>query len=148
MVRISGKTLGLLAFTALLTGCAAAPPADEAGLDPAKDGAIASRPSRPCFYANAIERYTPIDDNHLEIKDYSGRTYEVGLSGACFSLESTLQIGFRTRGGQRVCGAHDAEIVYNDQTSGRLRTCQIVSVTEISPPIDDKDKPPVRSGTH
>jgi hypothetical protein len=139
--------LGLLALTSVLTGCAAAPPADQAGLEPVKDGAVTGRPSRPCFYANAIERYYPTDDTHLEIKDYSGRTFEVALSGACFSFESTMQIGFRTRGGQRVCGAYDAEIVYHDQTSGRLRTCQIVSVTEISPPLDDTDKPTGRSGT-
>jgi hypothetical protein len=133
-------TLSALGLIALVTGSVSARPDAQTDAKPATAPKPESGKSDHCFDANSVKGFNPVDSNHIEITDFRGRTFLLELTGACFGLEDALRLGLRARGSQRVCGPFDADVIYKDTTSDKVRTCQIVSITEASKPAAP-DKP-------
>jgi Family of unknown function (DUF6491) len=122
----------ILACAALsaFTSQVSARPEETAGTSAPK---AKSKSDDTCFNANSIKRFYTEDDDSMMVTDYRGRSFRLELRGACFGIDTAMQLAIRTKGTRLVCGPFDAEVVYRDDSSGgRLRTCTIASITPMT----------------
>ena len=84
-----------------------------------------------CLDARHIGRKHVVDDHTLLIYDDWGNAYKLGIGGPCRNMNDMSHIGFEFDGGDQICGAHDAKILYSEWNEPPV-TCLINSVKPLT----------------
>ncbi len=102
--------------------------------------AMSSRPStsvKPtgdrdrCFDSQFIRGFQTPNDHTVIIISDRNQAYELQLGGVCIGLDSSFAIGVRPRHGMdEICGAFDADIVYEGMD--RHSPCPVTSVRHLT----------------
>ncbi len=90
----------------------------------------ASADRHACFDPDWVRGFQTKDDQTIIIMSSDNKAFELKLGGICSGLDSSVQMGIRSRHGMsQVCGPFDADIIYDDM--GSPRACSIVSVRHL-----------------
>jgi hypothetical protein len=119
--RLPGWTLaaGLLALSAA-SGCTTEP-----------DGEVAAAGERrECFLASQVNGFHSLDRDHVLVTVGANRTFELGLTGACFDIDWTQRIAIRSRGSDWVCRGLDADILVPSPIGPQL--CPVTTIRRLS----------------
>lgn len=114
------RTLTLLATSLLLAGCTATPP-----------GRVAQGPQ--CFRADSVTGFTDAGADKAIINIGNRESWELTLSPGCPGVDWAMQIGIRSRGGERVCEGRPAELFVPDASGHGARRCLVREVRRLSP---------------
>src|SRR5688572_6893944 len=96
------------------------------------DGGVDPTSSRyQCFDPDFVRSFETVNSHKMIITSDRNHAYELTLGGVCIGLDTSFQIGIRSRHGMSdICGPFDGEIVYSDGLRG-LQTCSITSVRHL-----------------
>ncbi len=96
-----------------------------------------------CFDPTFVRGFQTVNDHKVIITSDRNQAYEVELAGVCIGLDTSFQLGIRSRhGSMDVCGPFDADVVWEDM--GRLQSCPISSVRHLT---GDEAAPYVYTGS-
>lgn len=101
-----------------------------AGDRPAASGDRDSTAPR-CLDSRHIGRKHVVDEQTLLVYDDFGHAYKLGIGGPCRNMDDWSQIGFEFEGGDEICNAHDAKILYS-KFGEQPVTCIINSVKAVT----------------
>lgn len=116
--------IGLLAGGLLLAGFAHAP-------DDRDSRDTSTRVAPRCLDGQHIGRKHVVDANTLLVYDDWGNPYKLDIGGPCRTMDDWSHIGFEFDGGDQICGAHDAKILYSKFDEAPVQ-CLINGVHSIS----------------
>jgi hypothetical protein len=93
------------------------------------DNVDPGRDRRACFDPDFIRGFQTPGNGKVVIIDSKNEAYELTVP-ACIGLESSMYVGLKTRHGGDVCGAFDADVVY-EGLSGRREVCRVSNVRHL-----------------
>ena len=85
---------------------------------------------RECFLASQVNGFHSLDRDHVLVTVGANRTFELGLTGACFDIDWSQRIAIRSRGSDWVCSGLDADI-FVPSSIGPQR-CPVTTVRRLS----------------
>ncbi len=129
-IRVMALAGGLVAVVLGTTVVSA--PVKAMGTSPATTGGMTKKPEgRPCFHADQVNGFNTIDRETVILTAGVRDRYLVKVMGYCPDLDSSFQIGIRSRGASFVCGAGDADLIVRDPIRG-ANECRISDVRKLT----------------
>lgn len=125
LVAACAATLGLAAVSAISVSYAGSARPDDDG------SRQLTRNRSQCFDPDFVRSYQTVDDHKVIIVSDRNEAFELTLGGVCIGLDTSFQIGLRTRHGfSDICGPFDGEIVWSDGLRG-LQSCPITGMRHL-----------------
>ncbi len=95
----------------------------------AEDKAV--KPTPKCLDIHYTGRFHVVDDHTLLVYDTWGNPYQLDIGGPCRSMTDFSHFGFEVNGTSQVCQAHDAMLLYSQDTERPVR-CLINGVKPLT----------------
>ncbi|MDB5456914.1 MAG: hypothetical protein JWP92_2499 [Caulobacter sp.] len=108
----------LLAVLALCAGTADAAPKK-------------ASPARQCFYANNVNGFSAVDDEHVYVRVGVKDVYAFKMFGRCPDVDWSWRLGLVSRGGGFICSGFDAELIV--PSSIGTQRCPVRDIRKLTP---------------
>ncbi|ESQ92226.1 hypothetical protein ABAC460_04870 [Asticcacaulis sp. AC460] len=124
LVSACAAALGLAAISAVSVSYAGSSRPDDSSRQ-------LTRNRSECFDPDFVRSYVTVNDHKVVIVSDRNNAYELTLGGVCIGLDTSFQIGIRSRHGfSDICGPFDGDIVWDDGLRG-LQSCPITSMRHL-----------------
>ncbi|ESQ76332.1 hypothetical protein ABAC402_04335 [Asticcacaulis sp. AC402] len=119
------------AATLALTAIAAVSVSYAGSARPGDDSRQLTRNRSQCFDPDFVRSYQTLNDHKVIVTSDRNEAFELTLGGVCIGLDTSFQIGIRSRHGfSDICGPFDGEIVWSDGLRG-LQSCPITAMRHL-----------------
>ncbi|EGF90270.1 hypothetical protein ABI_32860 [Asticcacaulis biprosthecium C19] len=98
---------------------------------PDGDSRELTRSRSKCFDPDFVRSFDTVNNHKIVVTSDRNEAFELTLGGVCIGLDTSFQIGIRSRHGfSDICGPFDGDIVWSDGLRG-LQSCPITDMRRL-----------------